>query len=44
MWKEINEQCAKYDSECKYLGSHKASKQEIDDMCQTVKDRKCSYT
>ena len=41
---EIDKMCAEYNSKCKYLGSHKASKKEIDDMCKTIKNRSCSYT
>ena len=33
----------KYDKECKYLGSHKATPEEIEDMLNSV-NRKCSYT
>lgn len=28
MYKEINEMCARYDEECRYLGSHKETEQE----------------
>lgn len=28
MYKEINEMCARYDEECRYLGSHKETDRE----------------
>ena len=37
MRKEINEQCAKYDNECKYLGSHKGTPKEIKEMLNSVR-------
>ncbi len=44
MWKEINEQCARYDNECVDYPVRRASEKEIADMLRYIKDRKCSYT
>ena len=44
MRKEIGEQVAKYNKECKYLGSHIGTPSEISDMLKKAKDRSCSHT
>lgn len=41
---EIDQMCANYESKCKYLGSHKASKKEITEMLRESNSRMCSYT
>ena len=41
---EIDQMCAKYPYECKYLGSHQGSSKEIADMLRESKHRMCSYT
>jgi len=42
--KEINDQCKKYNDECRYLGSHKGTPQEIKDMIQKSNQWMRSYT
>lgn len=44
MYKEIQEQCEKYERECKYLGSHIGTPEEIAEILSKVKERSYSYT
>ena len=44
MWKEINEQCRKYDKECIDYPTRQATPEEISDMLAKSKKWMCSYT
>ena len=44
MWKEINEQCARYDNECVDYPTRRATKSEIADMLNKSKKWMCPYT
>lgn len=44
MYKEINEQCAKYDNECVDYPIRQASEAEYTDMLNKSKKWMCSYT
>lgn len=41
---EINQMIARYNSECKYQGSHKGTPEEITEMLRESKRRMWSYT